>query len=88
MPKRGRTAERGYGSKYRRARAAILGPAGNGVLPFDPPCHWCGATATTGDHEPPLEDVGYPHLNLVPACGPCNFGRKRTQRHSTPSRSW
>lgn len=68
MPKPGRTAARGYGAAYRAARAQLL--AGN------PRCHWCGAPATTADHEPPLDEVGHPHLSLVPACGPCNFGRR------------
>lgn len=80
MPKRGKTSARGYGSAYRRARARLLAD--------NPPCHWCGKPATTADHEPPMDVVGYPHLNLVPACGPCNFGRTRALRHSTPSRSW
>lgn len=74
MPKPGTRQVRGYGPAYQRARAALL--AGN------PRCHWCGAAATTADHEPPLEVVGHPHLSLVPACGPCNFGRRR---RSTPS---
>ena len=86
MPKRGKTSERGYGSAYRRARARLL--EGN------PPCHWqgpnCTGVATTADHEPPMEVCGYRHLNLVPACGPCNFGRKQNPlpRRTTPSRSW
>jgi hypothetical protein len=81
MPKSGKTAARGYGSAYRKARAALL--QGN------PPCHWCGKPATTADHEPPIHVVGHPHLSLVPACGPCNFGRRGGEtRHSTPSRPW
>lgn len=80
MPKPGKTAARGYGAAYRRAR--------NRLLADNPPCHWCGKPATTADHEPPMEVCGYPHLNLVPACEPCNYSRSRKQRHSTPSRSW
>lgn len=85
MPKPGRTAARGYGNAYRRARAQLL--AGN------PVCHWgCGRRATTADHEPPIEVVGYPHLSLVPACGPCNFGRRGSNPPpagvSNPSGRW
>lgn len=67
MPSSGRTAARGYGNSYRRARALLL--AGR------PKCHWCGAEATTADHYPPIEVVGHPHLSILPACKPCNFGR-------------
>lgn len=62
------TTERGYGWQYQQARKKLL--AGN------PPCHWCGAPATTADHEPPIHVVGQEHLNLVPACAPCNYGRR------------
>jgi 5-methylcytosine-specific restriction protein A len=47
-----------YGTDYRKQRAALLAT--------HPPCHWCGAAATTADH---VED------GLVPACGPCNSSR-------------
>ena len=60
-------AERGYGRDYQAARAYLLKD--------NPPCHWCGAPATTADHEPPIHVVGHPHLNLVPACRKCNCGR-------------
>jgi len=82
MPKSGRTAERGYGSPYRRARRALLADY--------PPCHWCGKPATTADHEPPMDVCGYAHLNLVPACKKCNYGRRNRAkaRHFTPSRAW
>jgi hypothetical protein len=84
MP-RSRTSStaRGYGQAYRRARAALLASS--------PPCHWCGAPATTADHEPPIAVVGTPHLNLVPACRRCNFGRRRGEPvHvvDSPSREW
>lgn len=98
MPRNLSTSSRGYGSAYQRARKAILGPAGNGSLPFDPPCHWrhpgCAGIAVTADHEPPMEVTGVPHLNLVPACKPCNYGRRkqylRPARRITaqPSRAW
>lgn len=91
MPRNVSSNRRGYGSGYQRARRAILGPAGNGDLPTDPACHWgCGRTATTADHDPPLEVVGYHHLNLVPACGPCNFGHANRTAKTYPgaSRQW
>jgi hypothetical protein len=72
-----------YGAKYRRARAVLL--AGN------PPCHWCGAPATTADHDPPVAVVGRPHLRLVPACRKCNFGRRGGGTPGPPpkpSRRW
>lgn len=92
MPRLG-SAARGYGAAHRRARRAILGPAGGGDLPFDPPCHWrgprCTGVATTADHDPPLATTGRPHQELVPSCGPCNFGRRPAKRPTaTPSRSW
>ena len=81
MPRPGSSSHRGYGAAYRRARAALL--AGG------PPCHWCGAPATTADHEPPIQVAGRPHLNLVPACAPCNYGRRPAQPTSAPpSRDW
>ncbi len=89
------STRRGYGAAYRRARAAILGPSGGGLLPFDPPCHWkgpnCAGIAMTADHEPPMEAVGRPHLNLVPSCAPCNYGRRhRLDKPPSPgpSREW
>lgn len=71
-----------YGAAYRRARAALLAS--------HPPCHWCGAPATTADHDPPLSVVGENHLKLVPACKPCNFGRRGTpiSAAAKPSRPW
>lgn len=53
-----------YGTAYRNARTQLLAD--------QPPCHWCGAPATTADH---LGDT----LNdgLVPACLPCNSRRTR-----------
>lgn len=78
----GRTSQRGYGHAYQRARAALL--AGS------PKCHWCPAPATTADHEPPIEVAGGPHLQLVPACQKCNYGRrtKYLNRPAKPSRAW
>lgn len=93
MPRSGASStRRGYGQAYRMARKAILGPAGGGELPFDPPCHWrfprCTGIATTADHEPPMEQVGHAHLNLVPACAPCNYGRRNHRPSAPPSREW
>ena len=66
------TSERGYGHRYQVARAALL--RGN------PLCEWCRARpATTADHDPPLEAVAEAWMwkgRLVPACGPCNLGRR------------
>ena len=79
--------EHPYGPAYKRARAALL--AGN------PPCWWCGRPATTADHEPPLHRSPGPHLNLVPACAKCNYGRHAPGRELVgehgpygPSREW
>ena len=70
-----------YGAAYRRARKKLLAE--------NPFCHWCGAPATTADHEPPLSVVGRPHLNLVPACAKCNLGRRTSERKYPPaSREW
>jgi len=85
MDRKQSSTRRGYGRPYQRARAAIL--EGN------PPCHWCGDPATTADHEPPLAETGTPHLNLVPACRKCNYGRGHrriaaTANAAEPSRSW
>lgn len=84
MPRPGSSHHRGYGAAYRRARAALL--AGS------PPCHWCGAPATTADHEPPIQVAGRPHLQLVPACATCNYGRRSNTpnlgRSAPPSRDW
>ena len=65
------TTERGYGWEYQQARARLLADG--------PACHWCGVRATTADHVPPLGR--WPTRStwtgvLVPACGPCNFGRR------------
>ncbi len=60
---------RGYTAEYRRNRTQLLAST--------PPCHWCGAPATTADHCPvPLVDGGGSDLdNLVPACARCNSSR-------------
>ena len=76
---KGNPRRRGYSRAYELARTKLL--AGN------PPCAWCGAPATTADHDPPLAEVGHPHLNLVPACRRCNFGRI-TKDRTSPSRAW
>lgn len=74
-----------YGEAYRRERKRIL--AGS------PMCVWCGErVATTADHEPPLYLAG-PHLNLVPACAPCNYSRnnrssRTNQRQYPPALNW
>jgi hypothetical protein len=71
-----------YGRRYREARARLL--AGN------PPCWWCGKPATTADHVPSIKEAGRPHLNLVPACAPCNYGRRPLEERTYPgpSREW
>lgn len=74
-----------YDRRYQQARAALLANR--------PPCHWCGAEATTADHEPPIEIVGYNHLQLVPACARCNYGRRQARKPPIPfvppaSREW
>lgn len=89
MPlRRSRIGEHPYGWAYQRARERLLAD--------NPRCHWqgpkCLGIATTADHEPPVEIAG-PHLNLVPACGPCNYGRRgkapeRAHAYPGPSRSW
>jgi hypothetical protein len=83
MP-RSRTSStaRGYGRAYQRRRAELL--AGGAT------CHWCGAPATTADHEPPIQTAG-PHLDLVPACDHCNFSRRGAPpagSRPSPSREW
>ena len=69
-----------YGRRYKEARARLLAS--------NPPCHWCGAPATTADHEPPISVYGGPHLNLVPACQKCNLGRRSSAPKSSKSRDW
>lgn len=59
-------------SKYKRIRREIL--------KSNPPCHYCGAPATTVDHVIPVAqrpDLAEDRANLVPACGPCNEQAKR-----------
>jgi hypothetical protein len=85
VPRPGSKKQRGYGIAYEHARAALLAN--------HPPCHWCalrGKTvrATTADHVPSIKEAGGPHLNLVPACGPCNFGRSNSKAPPAPSRVW
>jgi hypothetical protein len=81
VPRPGSSTRRGYGAAYRRARAALL--------ESNPACHWCGAPATTADHEPPIAVAGQAHLQLVPACAPCNYGRRPERGTSAPpSRDW
>ncbi|HEY6416343.1 MAG TPA: hypothetical protein VIX41_08900 [Acidimicrobiales bacterium] len=52
------------------------------------PCSWgCGRRATTPDHVPAL--AAHRHIPgsgccvLVPACGPCNYGRGARLRNRT-----
>ena len=82
MPRPGSSTHRGYGAAYQRARQALLADS--------PACHWCGRPgADTADHLPSLVEAGRPHLQLVPSCGPCNFGRRPERRRSAPpSREW
>lgn len=63
--------ELGYDETYQRLRRELLSSR--------PPCHWCGAVATTADHVPPLAVAGK-HYNLVPACQRCNFGQVALKR--------
>lgn len=90
MPRPGTSEERGYGRRYKKARAAILGPAGNGLLATDPRCAIngprCTTVATTADHFPPLAPGEF-HLNLRPACKACNYGHA-SPASAEPSRSW
>lgn len=80
MPRPGNTTQRGYGNAYQLARKALLAD--------NPMCYWgCGRPATTADHVPPIEEVGYPHLNLVPSCKPCNDSHKSASR-DRHSREW
>lgn len=96
MPRRGVTGDRGYDHRYRKVRAHILGPAGNGLLETDPPCSlrgpYCTGVATTAEHDPPLAECGgVPHLNLIPACAPCNYGHHPATPFvptAAPSRAW
>jgi 5-methylcytosine-specific restriction endonuclease McrA len=85
VPRPGSKNQRGYDVAYQHARAALLAN--------HPACYWCarrGKTvpATTADHVPSIKEVGHPHLNLVPACGPCNFGRSNSKAPPPPSRVW
>ena len=61
-------AQHRYPAEYKANRAQVL--AGR------PPCHWCGAQATTADHLQPVAHGGSHELtNLVPACARCNSAR-------------
>ena len=72
---RGSFSARGYDATYRAARKQLLATATN--------CHWCGtpigngAATATADHDPPLHDGGS-HDQMVAACAPCNYGRRRS----------
>ncbi len=89
MPRPSR-ARSDYGHHYRHERERLLAPG--------PPCVWCGATATTADHDPPLathdHHDGTGCCVLVPACGPCNSGRgarlgaERRNDPLRPGRGW
>ena len=54
-------------------------------------CYWCGRLARTVDHVIARVDGGTDDpLNLVAACGPCNFARgaAHTNGRPQPSRRW
>ena len=86
--RRGTRTERGYGTEYKRRRAALLAD--------NPDCHWCGQPATTADHWPPLAYLREAGLDddagmLVPACAHCNYshvGTRRLNGQQPPSRNW
>jgi hypothetical protein len=64
---------RGRDASYWRNRARLLADR--------PPCHWCGAPATTADHLVPVARGGtHDPANLVPACKPCNSSRRADPR--------
>lgn len=73
-------ARPGYGSRYRRLRAAVLASS---PLCGCPGCRACGLVrchrqATTVDHVPPLATAPDPESwegVLVPCCLPCNLSR-------------
>lgn len=66
---RGTTTQRGLGWTHQRAVAELLTD--------NPPCHWCGAPATTGDHANPRSrgGVALSVEDYVPACASCNYSR-------------
>lgn len=65
-------------AEYARNRCVVL--AGH------PPCHWCGAPATTADHLLAVARGGTHALaNLVPACSPCNSSRQANPDWRPPS---
>lgn len=74
---RGTKQQRGYDTDYERERAALH-------LETRPPCHWCGAPATTADHVPPLA-VPAGHRVLMPACATCNYGHRAGRSLDTVS---
>ena len=60
----------GFVGEHRMVLYALLGPGSC-------PCHWCGQPATTRDHLVPLSAGGaHEPGNIVPACQPCNSGRR------------
>lgn len=67
-----------YSQTYKTNRAALLAS--------NPPCHWCGAPATTADHLIERDRDGDDSLeNLVPACQPCNSSRGARYRNHKQS---
>lgn len=55
------------------------------VLAGDPPCHWCGAPATTADHLLAVARGGTNALaNLAPACSSCNSSRQANPDWTAP----
>ena len=92
------STQRGYSSKYRKARHRLLKGG--------PPCHHCGQPATEADHRPePLwslrargADLDSPEVlaTMVPSCTLCarrqgqaervRANRARTRQARTPTR--
>ena len=59
-----------YGAKYRKKRAAILSN--------HPSCVYCGVTANSVDHVPPVSSTKKWRGILRPCCVTCNFSRGAT----------
>ena len=66
--------------RARKAAAEIAGPVPVEVyaaIRASGPCVYCGGVAAMVDHVRPLSRGGWEHeSNLVPACGPCNCGKR------------
>jgi hypothetical protein len=81
------STERGYGSDWRRVRAAILAA--------EPLCRMCAAEgrvtiATEVDHIQPFTSLDDPRrldpTNLRPLCAPCHRSRTARQAHGALGR--